>query len=343
MTADDAIVLHIGVHKTGSTALQAALAGARPQLRARGVLYPGRDEAHHAAAWAVTGFRMGFGDEATTVRARNWPALVRQAQEHPGRVMISSEFFGRMRPAALSSVVAELGPSRVHVLFGVRRLGDLLPSTWQQYLKTGLTVPYRDWLTDVLSPGRPATTKGFWRRADFAALVRRWSAVVPPERITAVVLDPGHRGLLYRTTEQMLDLPPEFLEPYRAASRENRSMTAPEAEAVRRINSAVADSMGWKEYEARIRHGLIADMVATRVPPPTEQRLTTPKWALEKALRRQRRDHRVLTSSGITVNGDADYLLTRPHAAGIVPVETIPADIVELSQEWAGVDVTATG
>jgi len=43
------------------------------------------------------------------------------------------------------------------------------------------------------------------------------------------------------------------------------------------------------------------------------------------------------------VNGDADYLLTRPHAAGIVPVETIPADIVELSQEWAGVDVTATG
>lgn len=339
MVADDAIVLHIGVHKTGSTALQAALAAARPQLRAHGVLYPGKDEAHHAAAWAVTGFSMGFGDQATTVKARIWPALVRQAQGHTGRVMISSEFFGRMRPSAVATVVSELGPQRVHVLFGVRRLGDLLPSSWQQYLKSGLTAPYKDWLRDVLASNRPTTTKGFWHRADFAALVRRWGAVLPPEQITAVVLDPGHRGLLYRTTEQMLDLPVDFLEPFRSASRENRSMTAPEAEAVRRINLAVHDTMGWQEYSSRIRHGLIRDMVATRVPPPDEQRLTTPKWALEKALRRQIRDHGALADSGITVLGDRDYLLTRPRAAGIVPVEAIPADIVAMARERLDIDL----
>jgi hypothetical protein len=49
----DAIALHIGIHKTGTTALQAALADARPELAAHGVLYPGRKTAQHGAAMAV--------------------------------------------------------------------------------------------------------------------------------------------------------------------------------------------------------------------------------------------------------------------------------------------------
>ena len=51
----DAIALHIGIHKTGTTALQAALADARPELAAHGVLYPGRRTAQHGAAMAVLG------------------------------------------------------------------------------------------------------------------------------------------------------------------------------------------------------------------------------------------------------------------------------------------------
>lgn len=338
----DPIVLHIGVHKTGSTALQSALAAARPDLRSHGVLYPGRDEAHHAAAWAVTGFTMGYGEEATTVKARNWPTLVRQARGHSGPVMISSEFFGRMRPGAVAKVVDALGPERLRVVFGVRRLGDLLPSSWQQYLKSGLTVTYREWLRDVLtSSGKPTTTQGFWHRADFAALVRRWSAVLPPEQITAVVLDSEHRGILFRTTEQMLDLPQGLLDPYRTSTRENRSMTAAEAEAVRRLNIAVRDTMGWQEYNSRIRHGLIQDMVASRVPPEGESGLGTPKWALMRGLRRQRRDHRAITSSGINVIGNVDHLLTRPRAQGIVAVDTLPDDIVQMAVDRVGVDLSA--
>ncbi len=328
MTADDAIVLHIGVHKTGSTALQATLAAARADLADRGVLYPGRDEAHHAAAWAVTGFTMGYGEESTSVRKRNWPALVRQARHHPGRVMISSEFFGRMRPPAVRRVVADLGPERVQVMFAVRRLGDLLPSSWQQYLKSGLSVPYRDWLKDVLTRDEPEVTKGFWYRADFAALIKRWKRVLPPERITAVILQPPDRDRLYRVTEDMLGLPPEWLEPYRSLVRENRSMTAVEAEAVRRTNERVREQMGWAEYARRIRHGAIQDMIEHRVPPDDEPRLVTPRWALRKAVRRQERDRRRLLGSGITVVGDPDYLRTRPTAASIAQITEFPPDLV---------------
>lgn len=327
MTPDNAIVLHIGVHKTGSTALQAALAAARPGLAAHGISYPGRDEAHHAAAWAVTGFTMGFGEEATSVRRRNWPVLVKQASHHDGRVMISSEFFGRMRPPAVRRVVEDLGPERVHVVFAVRRLGDLLPSSWQQYLKSGMTVPYRDWLKDVLGPGEPETTKGFWYRADFADLIKRWKRVLPADRLTAVILEPGAHGRLFRVTEDMLGLPTDFLEPYRQAGRENRSMTAVEAEAVRRTNLAVRDTMGWAEYSERIRHGAIQRMVENRVPPDDEPRIVTPRWALRKAVRRQERDRRRILSSGINVVGDPDYLRTRPTAATIEQITQFPPDL----------------
>ncbi len=328
--AENAIILHIGVHKTGSTALQAALAAARPELKRRGILYPGTDDAHHAAAWAVTGFTMGFGDEATSVRPRNWSTLVKQARRHKGRVVISSEFFGRMRPAAVRRVVDELGADRVHVVFAVRRLSDLLPSSWQQYLKTGFSVTYRDWLKDVLRNRSPTTTKGFWYRADFAALVQRWSKVVPPEQITAVILDPADRDLLFRATEDLLALPSGWLDPYRAAGRNNRSMTAPEAEVIRRLNELARDRIGWKDYSERVRHGAIRAIVEGRNPPPDEARITTPKWALLKALRRQKRDHRRITGSGIHVVGDPGYLLTRPRAQAITSVEVVPVDIAAL-------------
>ena len=50
----DAVLLHVGVHKTGTTAIQAALADARPELRRAGVLYPGKRKAQHRSAMAVT-------------------------------------------------------------------------------------------------------------------------------------------------------------------------------------------------------------------------------------------------------------------------------------------------
>lgn len=331
MTADNAIVLHIGPHKTGSTALQAALAAARPDLARAGIRYPGRDEAHHSAAWAVTGFTMGFGDEATRVPRRAWPAVVRQARRHRGRVIISSEFFARLPPPSVRRVVSDLGAERVHVLLAVRPLAELLPSTWQQYLKTGLATSYPDWLADVLTRDRPATTPGFWRRADFARMLRRWRTAVPARRITAVVLDPADRGLLFRATEQQLGLPEHWLDPFRGAGRTNRSMTAVEAELVRAVNELVRDRIGWGDYSTRIRHGAIRALVEDRRPDPDEPRLTTPTWALDLAAQRQRRDRRALRRSGIQVIGDPGILL-RPHpGADPVAVDQVPVSAAALA------------
>lgn len=331
---DNAIILHIGVHKTGSTALQAALAAARPDLRERGISYPGGTiQAHHAAAWAAGGRTFGFGDEADRPRRWSWLRLVGAARLHRGRVVISSEFFGRMRPQAVKRVVDGLGPRRVHVVVAVRPLSGLLPASWQQYLKSGLSTNYDEWLRDVLTHKRPLTTPGFWARADYRRIVRRWLAVVPPERFTAVVLDPGQPGLLFDTMEDLLGLPVGWLGHFGDEKARNRSLTAPEAELMRQVNATVGQSMGWRAYKERIRRGAITHVVQERIPPSDEPGIVTPAWALDIAARRQRRDLRALRRSGIDLRGNPGAL-REPVVAADSPVydaSRVPVDLASMA------------
>ena len=49
------VLLHIGPPKTGTTALQHSLAQARPQLKAQGVLYPGKRFSHWTPSCSALG------------------------------------------------------------------------------------------------------------------------------------------------------------------------------------------------------------------------------------------------------------------------------------------------
>lgn len=327
----DRVLLHVGVHKTGSTALQAALASARPELQRLGVIYPGSANAHHSAAWAVTDRSFGFGEEAQPPDPRQWRRLCRRIRRHRGRAIVSSEFFGRMGPQHIRTVVAGLGGDRVHVLIAVRPLAELLPSSWQQYLKGGMTVGYGEWLSAILGPGRSQHTPAFWRRANFAKIIRRWSSVVPPDRITAVVLDPADRQLVDRTVAELVDIPVEVITRNYEGAPSNRSLTAPEAELLRQINLQAASSMGWQAYSGNIRHGAIRTIVETRQPPPDEPRINTPQWALDEALKRQRKDLRRLRRSGVDLRGP--YLRLRESSTGADPVEIheLPVDLAALA------------
>lgn len=335
-TADNAIILHAGVHKTGSTALQAALAAARPDLRQLGILYPGREfPAHHAAAWAVAGRTFGFGEEADRPRRWSWWRLAGASRLHRGRVVISSEFFGRMRPDTLERVVSGLGRERVHVVIAVRPLSGLLAASWQQYLKSGLTANYGEWLQDVLSRRRSKTTPGFWSRADFRLVVRRWLKVVPPDRFTAVVLDPRQPDLLFGTMEDLLDLPTGWLSAYGDEKARNRSLTAVEAELIRQVNVTVGGTMGWSEYRERIRGGAVQALVEGRIPPSDEPGISTPQWALDIAARRQRKDFRALCRAGIDLRGSPGALCAPVAAPGPElppgPASCLPVDLAALA------------
>ena len=117
----DAVLVHVGFHKTGTTALQDALARVRPDLLEVDVLYPGELRSHHRAAMAVTERTWGWGDQGGRKhRPKYWDDLVAASGAHPGRVMISSEALSLAREPAIDRMVAELGADRLHVVGTLR-------------------------------------------------------------------------------------------------------------------------------------------------------------------------------------------------------------------------------
>ena len=57
---EDAILVHIGPHKTGTTAMQYAFFTAREELLQHGVLYPGSKKSHHDPATALIQLKQGW-------------------------------------------------------------------------------------------------------------------------------------------------------------------------------------------------------------------------------------------------------------------------------------------
>ena len=303
----DAILLHLGFHKTGTTALQSAFAASRPELLEHGVLYPGRRRSHHPAAMAMTKRTWGVGREGGwDPDPRDWDRLSRAAVRHPGRVLISSESFALTPDESAAQMVADLGPERVHVVFTMRPVAALLSSSWQQYLKSGWTTTYGQWLDQIVAELEPgARRSGFWLRNDYPTIVGRWAGLVGADRVHLVCLDGSDRGFLLRTFRELLDLPEGV--PDERAADSNRSMTAAEAELLRSLNEVTTD-WDWPTYQRTIRTGAAAGMVESRRPDPSEPPIVTPPEVLARMAEHGRGLEAQLEDLGVVVHGDLAVL-----------------------------------
>lgn len=321
------VLLHIGVHKTGTTAIQAALADARPQLAARDVLYPGKRQAQHRAAMAIIERTWGWKDRGGEVLdVSNFDRLAEQVTEHRKRVVVSSEFFCESTAETAKKVAADLGGGRVHVVVTLRNLGKLLPSSWQQYLKYGLTTGYVKWLRNVMdNPGGSTMTPTFWRRNDHGAVITRWVDAVGSDHVTVLVLEDVDRTAMFRTFAQLIDVPPELLVD-RMDLTSNRSMTAAEAELLIELNRRVKTDLEWVEYVKYVRRGVALGMVEGREPAADEPRLFTPDWALDAAAEHGAAAVDVIRASGVRVLGNLDALARRVDDGG-TPTELRPTEV----------------
>lgn len=124
------IILHIGTHKTGSTALQMCFNENREAIREAGVYYPegqGRWPGHPKLAWW---FRDGKIKECEEYLSR----AVEAATEHGcDRIFISSEEFSQM-PVKHLSLLKEFGT--VQVLVFLRAQDHYLESMYNQHVKS---------------------------------------------------------------------------------------------------------------------------------------------------------------------------------------------------------------
>ena len=241
-------------------------------------------------------------DFAAAVRARS-----------ADRVCVSSEDLVMAPEQQAARVVGDLGGDRVHVLLVARPLGRLLPSAWQERVKSSNeTLSYDGFLAATTDPARAhPSSQDFWFNHELSAILDRWSRSVPAERIHVLVADEGRRDRTARVFEQLLGLPDGLLAP---AGRRNASLSFERVDLVRRLNQ-VFDERGWPD-RARLRlihRGLVGGL--EDVPLGAGETAIPPVPGSARARLAELDDERVaaLLRPGLDVLGDPELLRSHPE------------------------------
>lgn len=168
--------LHAGLHKTGTTSLQAFLKHERERLNAHGIrpIRAGtsqRLDGHHNLAWELT------GDARRDLDAGTLDEAIEEIAGFDGDAILSSEDFESLlhRPGKFAPLLADprLRGWRVNVVVYVRNQAESLASLLAELPKHGLTPGDKGWLEGLLRHGRwPVRDWVF--QFDVAALRRSW-------------------------------------------------------------------------------------------------------------------------------------------------------------------------
>ncbi len=183
------IVLHIGLHKTGTTYLQRVLRANRDTLAARGVHAPG-DKVRPNRTFAVYdlfGRRpRGSGDDRI---AGQWEAMTTALLDTSAPVaLLSEEALSLASPSQARRAVRSFPGREVHALVTARDLARVALSAWQEDVKTDETWTWRAYADSLADPAARARSpaRGFWLRQDLPAILAVWASVLPVERVHVV-------------------------------------------------------------------------------------------------------------------------------------------------------------
>lgn len=342
------VLLHVGVPKTGTSAVQDLLFRHREALAEAGVLYPAdRFDAHFLGALELMQLPWGGLEHQATGA---WQRLAQTVRAWPGTAIISHEILGKASRRQAEAAISSLGDAEVHVVLSVRDLVRQLPAEWQENVKHRRTKTYEKFLRDLRDPRRPdIVSQWFWSVQEVPDVLDRWTATLPPERVHLVTVPPPGQdpGLLWQRFAQVFGLDPERYSP--TGDRANASLGVAEVALLRRLNVELHGVLPNDPYRALVREVLVHRNLATErrsarlaVPPDVWQ------WAAE--LSRTWIDE--LAGRGYDVVGDlADLAPIEPPlpwvdpdrpdeaevaAAGVRALKAVVLEAARLRDEEAG-------
>jgi hypothetical protein len=234
------VVLHIGPHKTGTTLLQQRFVALREPLGAAGIAYPEAWQrhlwGHHALAFELAAAARAE-DEAERRLAAMRDTFAAVAAAAPC-VLLSSENFERLSPAAIALLRRMLDGHAVEVVYFARRWSGLLPSVWQEDIKHGgaETLPAFA-LGHLLRPFRSEVL-------NYANVLDRYAAAFGAEALRFASYDAVLEGggtLLGFFLGRVLGV---ALPPDGAAERVNGALPPEDAEIIRVLNAMARRERG---------------------------------------------------------------------------------------------------
>ena len=311
----DAVYVHVGAPKTGTTYLQDTLWANRDALGAAGVLLPGgrRFAAFHAAQ-AIR--EVPWLADMPAGRRDVWDDMRRRIGEWPGVAVLSHEFLGAATADQAATAIAALAPAEVHVVFTARDYVSQIPALWQEAVKMGAQPPLEDYVDRLLS----GTKKGPWGMdsIDAVGVLGRWGATVPAARVHVVTVPPpgAAPGLLWQRFGEVCGIDPQrFTAPGRPA---NESLGVVETELMRLVARRLPEALQPKRVRYRWLRGYLAhEVLAGR----GGQRPSLPPDAATRVRAWGEASVQTLAERGYAVHGDLGELVaaTVPHHAPTAP------------------------
>lgn len=312
------LFLHIGLPKTGTSSVQAALQSSASTLAEHGVQVPfGRHHRQRLAIYDLMGRRVpGDADESV---AGSFDLLVSEIHAHPDPVtVISEELLSLARPASIRKLLSAFPDHDVHVVVSIRDLSRTICSSWQQQIFQGQTYTWSEFLSAVRDPAEGPTGAGvtFWLRQDPLRVLSPWRELVPDDHIHLVTVpaDGQPAGLLLERFATLLAIPEKTLSLSKAPV--NQSAGPTELEVLRRLNERLGTSQA---------HGqVVGPAVMSRLGDRTSGRLTLPPEELSWVQERANAMIAEIREAGFPVVGDLADLT--PLAGGPADASTSPSD-----------------
>jgi hypothetical protein len=321
------IVVHVGLHKTGTTYLQSLLRANREQLRAAQVHFPGGSD-HLVQGLAVSDLMgrrpRGAANAAVTGQ---WAMLVESVRaESLGTVLLSDERLSLGGAGLARRLFAAFDDREAEVVVTARDLGRVLVSAWQEELRNDATHTWADFVgavRDLENRGEPPA-RGFWRRQDLPAILRSWAGVVGTEHVHVVTVPPPGAGPDELTERfcRVLGLAPDVLST--PAPRTNEGLGVAATEVVRRLNARLDHRLTERQYDKVVKRMLAPDLALHS----GQERFVLPADELGWVSDEARRQVAAVHAAGYPVTGDLDDLLPRP-AAGRRPDDADEAEIAD--------------
>jgi hypothetical protein len=298
------VFLHVGSPKTGTTFLQNVLWSQRDRAAAQGLLLPldGFSD-HYLATLDVRGLA-GRGKHPPRARGI-WQRVVQAAEAWDGTVLVSHELFSAATAEQAAAAVTSFGPdTEVHVVLTARDLVRQIPAEWQEHVKHRSTSTLEQFV-DSLQQDRSGRS-WFWQVQDFADVLERWGAPLPPERVHVVTVPGGGADpdTLWQRFAGLLGLDPASFDTRR--SRANTSLNKEQAELLRRFNDDLGDRLSLPgPYPVVVKNVLAHRVLAVR----GGTRLALDPSAMRYAVSRSAELADDLGKAGYDVVGDLDELV----------------------------------
>lgn len=237
------LYIHVGLQKTGTSYLQAALLRSRDSLAEDGLDLVPPTKRESFELMVVTRDRYAARRDAESDRNILDRFTQQLAEAKGSRAVYSQESLAAAGDAQIERLLGACGDREVHVVVTVRDLPRGLPSAWQEELKAGSTVRFGRHLRRLRRQESEGAGRNPWIHLDAPAVLARWGEYLPPERLHVVTVPPSGSAptLLLERFATVLGVDPARLRPEDRPA--NTSLGLVQAEVLRRVNAELPEEV----------------------------------------------------------------------------------------------------